>query len=69
MAAWKIRRQIYAMCCVVNSELALVGRLGLVMTVVIAATEVYRKKNKFQWAKHFMTILSSRDILFFESEK
>ena len=30
---------------------------------------VSRKKNKFQWARNYMTVLTSRDILFFEDDK
>ncbi|KAK8810003.1 hypothetical protein WA538_003555 [Blastocystis sp. DL] len=36
---------------------------------VIAAMDVSRKKNKFQWARNYMTVLTSRDILFFEDDK
>ena len=31
--------------------------------------DVSRKKNKFQWARNYMTVLTSRDILFFEDDK
>lgn len=37
--------------------------------LVIGACEFYRKKNKFQWTKNYVTILSSRDIVVFENEK
>ena len=37
--------------------------------LVIAALDVNRKKNKFQWARNYMTVLTSRDILFFEDDK
>ena len=30
--------------------------------------EVSRKKNKFQWAKNFITVLSSRDFFIFEND-
>lgn len=36
---------------------------------MIGACEFYRKKNKFQWTKNYVTILSSRDIVVFENEK
>ena len=39
------------------------------LSIVIGAGEFYRKKNKFQWTKNFVTILSSREILVFENEK
>lgn len=31
--------------------------------------EVSRKKNKFQWVKNFITVLSSRDFILFENDK
>ena len=37
--------------------------------IVIAATDIFRKKNKFQWTKNFMAVLTSRDILLFENDK
>ena len=69
MVVWRIKLPIFEKCCVVNSERVLVRLIFVIDRVVIAATEIYRKKNKFQWSKHFMTILTSRDILFFDNEK
>lgn len=31
--------------------------------------DVFRKKNKFQWTKNFITVLSSRDFILFENDK
>ena len=36
---------------------------------VIASCEVSRKKNKFQWTKNFLVVLTSRDFLLYENEK
>lgn len=36
---------------------------------VIAASEVFRKKNKFQWTKNFLVVLTSRDFILYENEK
>lgn len=36
---------------------------------VIASCEVSRKKNKFQWVKNFLVVLTSRDFLLYENEK
>ena len=36
---------------------------------VIASCEVSRKKNKFQWVKNYLVVLTSRDFLLYENEK
>ena len=69
MVVWRIKLPIFEKCCVANSEHVLVSLLSGIDYIVIAATEIYRKKNKFQWSKYFMTMLTSRDILFFDNEK